>query len=117
MRLALPRDRNSAWQAAAQPVGLAAVLRDRPSPADPAVLALQALAHVAGDEAMGPRFLALTGMDVAALRATADKPATLVALMDYLMANEADLVATAEALAVTPEQLAGAARALSGADW
>jgi ABC-type uncharacterized transport system YnjBCD substrate-binding protein len=92
------------------------VLRDRPSPADPAVLALQALAHVAGDEDMGPRFLALTGMDAAALRANADKPATLMALLDYLMANEHDLVATAEAIGVTPEQLAGAARKL-GSDW
>ncbi len=80
------------------------------------MLALQALAHVAGDEAMGPRFLALTGMDVAELRANAGQPATLVALLDYLMANEADLVATAEAIGVKPDQLAGAARALGG-DW
>lgn len=80
------------------------------------MLALQALAHVAGDEAMGPRFLALTGMDVAELRANADQPATLVALLDYLMANEPDLVATAEAIGVKPDQLAGAARALGG-DW
>jgi ABC-type uncharacterized transport system YnjBCD substrate-binding protein len=93
------------------------VLRDRPSATDPAVLALQALAHVAGDEAMGPRFLALTGMDVATLRAKADQPATLVALLDYLMANEHDLVATAEAVGVKPEQLAAAARALGGHDW
>lgn len=92
------------------------MLRDRASSADPAVLALQALAHVAGDEAMGPRFLALTGMDVAELRANADQPATLVALLDYLMANEPDLVATAEAIGVKPDQLAGAARALGG-DW
>ena len=92
------------------------MLRDRPSSADPAVLALQALAHVAGDEAMGPRFLALTGMDVAELRANADKAATLTALLDYLMANEADLVATAEAIGVKPEQLAQAARKL-GSDW
>lgn len=92
------------------------MLRDRPSFADPAVLALQALAHVAGDEDMGPRFLALTGMDVAALRANADKPATLMALLDYLMANEADLLATADALGVKPDALALAARKL-GSDW
>jgi hypothetical protein len=92
------------------------VLRDKPSSADPAVLALQALAHVAGDEAMGPRFLALTGMDVAELRAKADKPATLTALLDYLMANEHDLVATADAIGVKPEALALAARKL-GSDW
>jgi hypothetical protein len=92
-----------------------------PAPStDPAILALQALAHVAGDEAMGPRFLALTGMDGAALRASADRPETLIALMDYLMANEHDLLATAEAIGVKPEALAQAARALAGpqgSDW
>lgn len=92
------------------------MLRDRPSHADPAVLALQALAHVAGDEAMGPRFLALTGMDVAELRAKAGQPATLMALLDYLMANEADLLATADAIGVKPDALALAARKL-GSDW
>lgn len=92
------------------------VLRDSPPPADPAVLALQALAHVASDDAMGPRFLELTGMDGAALRANAGKPETLTALLDYLMANEADLVATADAIGATPEALANAARRL-GSDW
>ncbi len=92
------------------------MLRDKPSSADPAVLALQALAHVAGDEEMGPRFLVLTGMDADALRANAGKPATLMALLDYLMANEHDLVATAEAIGVKPEALALAARKL-GSDW
>lgn len=92
------------------------MLRDRPSPADPAVLALQALAHVAGDEDMGPRFLALTGMDGDALRANAGEAATLMALLDYLMANEHDLLATADAIGVKPEALALAARKL-GSDW
>ena len=92
------------------------MLRDRPSPTDPAVLALQALAHVAGDEAMGPRFLALTGMDADALRANVGRLETLAALLEYLMANEHDLVATAEAIGVTPDALALAARKLGG-DW
>ena len=92
------------------------MLRDKPSSADPAVLALQALAHVAGDEEMGPRFLALTGMDADALRANAGKAATLMALLDYLMANEHDLLATAEAIGAKPEALALAARKL-GSDW
>ena len=92
------------------------MLRAPASPTDPAIIALQALAHVAGDEAMGPRFLALTGMDGAALRASADRPETLIALMDYLMANEHDLLATADAIGVKPEALAQAARRLGG-DW
>jgi hypothetical protein len=39
-----------------------------------------------------------------------------MALLDYLMANEHDLVATAEAIGVKPEALALAARKL-GSDW
>ena len=92
------------------------MLRDKTTSADPAVLALQALAHVAGDEDMGPRFLALSGMDADALRANADKPETLAALLDYLMANEPDLVATADAIGAKPEALALAARKL-GSEW
>ena len=92
------------------------MLREKASSADPAVLALQALAHVAGDDDMGPRFLALTGMDADALRANAGQPETLTALLDFLMANEPDLVAAAEAIGVKPEALSLAARKL-GSDW
>ena len=42
--------------------------------------------------------------------------ATLMALLDYLMANEHDLLANAEAIGVKPEALALAARKL-GSDW
>jgi hypothetical protein len=45
----------------------------------------------------------------------------LIALMDFLMAHEPDLLACAEALAVKPEALVDAHAALSGAanadDW
>ncbi|WP_353216339.1 DUF3572 family protein [Sandarakinorhabdus sp.] len=94
----------------------AVALRDSPPPAEPAVLALMVLAHVAGDDVMGPRFLDLTGMDSASLRAQADQPETLAAVLGYLMANEHDLVATADAIGVKPEALALAARKL-GSDW
>ena len=82
----------------------------------PDVLALMALAHVAGDEALGPRFLALTGMDATDLRARAAEQGVLAAVLEFLAAHEADMVATARAIGSTPERLAAAARTL-GSPW
>lgn len=79
----------------------------------PAVLALQALAHVAGDPDLGPRFLALSGLDAASLRAAAGDPALLAALIDFLQARETDLVACAVALGVKPEALVRAGASLA----
>jgi hypothetical protein len=81
------------------------------------VLALQALAHLAADPDLGPRFLALTGLDADGLRASADDPGLLAAVLGFLAAHEADLVATAAALNVLPATLAAAARTLAGPDW
>lgn len=82
----------------------------------PIILALQALGHVAGDADLGPRFLALSGLDAAALRAGADNPALLAAVIDFLGAREADLLACAEALDVTPAALVAAGAALAQGD-
>ena len=85
------------------------------SPA-PIILALQALGHVAGDADLGPRFLALSGLDAATLRAGADNPALLAAVIDFLGAREADLLACAKALDVTPAALVAAGAALAQGD-
>ncbi len=84
------------------------------TPPAPAILALQALAHVAGDPDLGPRFLALSGLDAAGLRANAGDPALLAALIDFLQAREADLVACADAIDTSPDSLVRAGAALSG---
>ena len=76
-------------------------------------LALFALAHIAGDETLGPRFLALSGMDAAELRARAGDPDVLAAVVAFLAANEADLIECAAAIGVTPEALAAVATALN----
>lgn len=80
--------------------------------ASPAVLALQALAHVAGDADLGPRFLALSGLDAATLRARAGDPATLAAVIEFLQGRESDLVACADAIGAKPEALVRAGAAL-----
>lgn len=86
----------------------------RVNAAGPDILGLQALAHVAADPDLGPRFLALSGLDAAGLRDRAGDPGLLAALIDFLQAREADLVATAEAIGVKPEILVRAGAMLGG---
>jgi hypothetical protein len=63
---------------------------------------------VLGDDDRAARLLALTGLTPEALRAGLGNPATLAAVLDFLCAHEPDLVAAAEALGVSPQELAGA---------
>lgn len=70
-----------------------------------AALALRALAWMLGDPARADRLLALTGLDPRDLRARADDPAVLDAVLGFLEGHEPDLVACAEALEVRPEDL------------
>ena len=85
-----------------------AIIRDRPSPVDPEALTLSALGWLLGDEPRAERFLALTGLSPDELRAGLSDPALLGAVLEFLCAHEADLLAAAEALGVTPAELAGA---------
>lgn len=76
-------------------------------------LALRALAHVAGDADLGPRFLELTGLDVATLRARAGQPTVLAAVLAFLEGHEPSLIAVADALDVSPAALVAARRRLA----
>jgi len=79
---------------------------------DPEMLALRALAHIVGDERLGPRLLATTGLTASDLRASAGSPQTLAAVLDFLLAHEADLIAVAAAIDLSPDALAIARRQL-----
>lgn len=76
-------------------------------------LGLRALAYVIGDPTLGPRLLALTGLDAPTLRAQAGDPALLAAMLSFLEAHEPSLIACAHALEVDPKTLA-TARAVLG---
>lgn len=65
-------------------------------------VAIQALAFVASDDELLPRFLSLTGLDPAGLRAraAAAEPSLMGAVLDFLLNHEPSLLAFAEATGV-----------------
>ncbi|KQN86967.1 hypothetical protein ASE90_06725 [Sphingomonas sp. Leaf67] len=80
-------------------------MRQRETNQDAATLALQALGWVIGDATRASRFLALTGIDPADLRARAGEPSFLVQVVAHLESHEPDLLACADALNVPPAAL------------
>ena len=77
-------------------------------------LALHALGWILADEPRAERLLGMTGLTPDALRASLGQRATLAAILSFLTAHEPDLVASAAALDISPEELAAAARRLEG---
>ena len=85
---------------------LTIINRSEDSVKDPQWAALSALAWILSDTVRADRFLAMTGLDPAGLRASVAQPATHLAVLDFLCAYEPDLVAAAEALGLSPGELA-----------
>ncbi|MFL6763986.1 MAG: DUF3572 family protein [Sphingomicrobium sp.] len=83
-------------------------------PADPATLALAALAATLGCERRARRFIDLTGIGTDELRARAAEPVLLAALLRFLEAYEPDLVSVSAELGVDPQELVEARRQLEG---
>jgi hypothetical protein len=82
------------------------------TPNDAHALALSALAATLTDERRARRFLDLTGIGTEELRARADDPTLLRALIAFLEAYEPDLVAVSEQIGIKPEALVAAGRTL-----
>ena len=79
-----------------------------------AALALQALGWIVSDKPRAERLLGMTGLDPDSLRASLGERATLAAILSFLTAYEADLIACADALDIKPEDIAAAAHRLDG---
>lgn len=79
------------------------------------ILAIHALGFLASDGERLQRFMDLTGMDVAAIRAGASSPAFLGGILDHLLADESLLLVFAEDQQVRPERIAELRRKLPGA--
>lgn len=89
----------------------------RPAPArrpDATALLLGAMAWICADDDRANRLLAVTGLDVAELRARATDPEILVATGQFLADHEPDLIACARALDCTPLDIVDAVRRLGG---
>ncbi len=93
---------------------------DRRSPrsAGPAAeeIALRALAFIAQDDDRVARFLALTGLDGAAVRGLIGERGFQLAVLDHLSGDEAMLLAVAPAESLPPEAVGQARRALGGGE-
>lgn len=79
---------------------------------DAATLALAALGWILQDGDRADRFLSLTGLDPDGLRARLGEGALHASVLEFLANHEPDLLRCAEALAVTPEELAAAGKEL-----
>jgi Protein of unknown function (DUF3572) len=77
-------------------------------------LAIAALIFLAGDEERLGRFLALTGIAPASLRAAAREPGFLLGVLDHVAGDEALLLAFANESGIDPEDVIGARDALAG---
>ena len=77
-------------------------------------IAVRALGFIAGDDALLGRFVSVTGTDVGRIREVADEPGFMAGVLDFLLANEANTVAFAEAAGIAPEDVMRAKTALSG---
>ncbi len=77
--------------------------------------ALAALGWTVADPARAERLLALTGLTPSDLRASADMPATLAAVLGFLEAHEPDLIACANAIGETPARIVAARAMLENA--
>lgn len=84
------------------------------TPDEAASFALKGLAFLASDTARLTRFLQLTGIDPDDLRAQAGEPATMVAVLDHLLADQSLLLVFAAEIQVEPERVEEARVSLTG---
>lgn len=94
-------------------------MKSTPIPAREAAetLAIQALNFIGSDPAELGRFLAMTGIGPAELRAAAHEPGFLIGVLDHILGYEPLLVAFAKDAGVKPGTVAQAREVLGGPRW
>jgi Protein of unknown function (DUF3572) len=80
-------------------------------------LAIQALTFIAGDSERLGRFLAVTGIGPAEIRAAAREPRFLAGVLEYLASDEKLAAAFAADAGCDPADLARVHTALGGEPW
>ncbi|MBX3577879.1 MAG: DUF3572 domain-containing protein [Rhizobiaceae bacterium] len=79
-------------------------------------IAIEALAFVAGDPELLPRFLALTGIAPESIRTAAREPGFLAGVLQFVLAHEPTITAFAEQSGIAPARIAAALPALPTGD-
>jgi hypothetical protein len=79
-------------------------------------IAISALGFIAGDADLLPRFLAITGIEVASIREAAREPGFLAGVLDFLLAHEPSLMRFASETGTDPASVADARRMLANGD-
>lgn len=77
------------------------------------MIGVAGLSYLSADPERLGRFLAVTGLGPENVRSAARDPGFLPALLDYLLANETDLVAFAEEMNLPPAKVSAARDVLS----
>jgi esterase/lipase superfamily enzyme len=78
------------------------------------MLAIQALTFIAQEPERFSRFLALSGIEAARLRAAANEPGFLAGVLEHMLGHESLLVAFADSAGIDPAEIARAHSALGG---
>lgn len=79
------------------------------------IIGLQALSWLVAEEDLLPVFLGSTGASEADMRASANDPAFLGGVLDFILMDDAWVIACAQAISVAPERLQEARVSLPGA--
>lgn len=77
------------------------------------MVALGVIGWIVAESRRAERFLSLSGLDSAQLRAGLEDRAVLLGALDFLMGNEADLIACAAALERDPAEIVTARERLA----
>ena len=80
-------------------------------------IAIDALTFIAADATRLARFLDLSGLTPASIRAAACDPGFLLGVLEYIDADEALLKAFADASCINPSVVTKARLALGGRTW
>ncbi len=79
-------------------------------------LAIRALAFIASDPELLPRFLAISGIEAGSIRNAAQEPGFLAGVLQFIAAHEPTLLGFCEETGTPPGSISAALRALPFGD-
>lgn len=75
-------------------------------------IAIEALGFIAGDPALLPRFLSITGIEIQSIRRAATKSGFLAGVLQFICAHEPTLLQFSESSGIAPSEIVAAQQAL-----